>query len=234
MGGIGGRGPGEQKLEIDRRRVRDRIIRLEREIKKLQMRRATTRKKREKGELPIISIVGYTNAGKSTLLNSLTHSQVHVEDRLFATLDPTSRRLRFPRDTEALVTDTVGFIRDLPQDLLNAFRATLEELSRADLLVHVIDVSNPSFKEQMDACEKILSALGLEHISRVRVFNKADKFPDTIVLRNLCRLYDAVSISAVSPRTLIPLAGKIEELLLRQKSQAMSTASMSSMGDRHP
>ncbi|HJX30295.1 MAG TPA: GTPase HflX [Thermodesulfobacteriota bacterium] len=219
MGGIGGRGPGEQKLEIDRRRVRDRINRLEKEIKKLQARRITTRKKREKGDLPIISIVGYTNAGKSTLLNSLTHSQVHVEDRLFATLDPTSRRLRFPRDTEVIITDTVGFIRDLPQDLVNAFRATLEELSQADLLVHIIDVSNPNFKRQMDACEKILTDLELERIPMIRVFNKDDRFPDKVMLKNLCRLYDAMSISAVDTETLIPLTGKIEELILNQKSE---------------
>jgi GTP-binding protein HflX len=219
MGGIGGRGPGEQKLEIDRRRVRDRINRLEKEIKKLQARRITTRKKREKGDLPIISIVGYTNAGKSTLLNSLTHSQVHVEDRLFATLDPTSRRLRFPRDTEVIITDTVGFIRDLPKDLMNAFRATLEELSQADLLVHIIDVSNPNFKRQMDACEKILTDLELERIPMIRVFNKEDQFPDKVMLKNLCRLYDAISISAVNTATLIPLTEKIEELILNQKSE---------------
>ena len=219
MGGIGGRGPGEQKLEIDRRRVRDRINRLEKEIKKLHARRITTRKKREKGDLPIISIVGYTNAGKSTLLNSLTHSQVHVEDRLFATLDPTSRRLRFPRDTEVIITDTVGFIRDLPQDLVNAFRATLEELSQADLLVHIIDVSNPNFKRQMDACEKILTDLELGRIPMIRVFNKEDQFPDKGMLKNLCRLYDAMSISAVNTGTLIPLTEKIEELILNQKSE---------------
>ena len=219
MGGIGGRGPGEQKLEIDRRRVRDRINRLEKEIKKLQKRRITTRKKREKGDLPIISIVGYTNAGKSTLLNSLTHSHVHVEDRLFATLDPTSRRLRFPRDTEVIITDTVGFIRDLPQDLVNAFRATLEELSQADLLVHIIDVSNPNFKRQMDACEKILTDLELGRIPMIRVFNKDDQFPDQEMLKNLCRLYDAMSISAVNTETLIPLTEKIEELILNQKSE---------------
>ena len=219
MGGIGGRGPGEQKLEIDRRRVRDRINRLEKEIKKLHARRITTRKKREKGDLPIISIVGYTNAGKSTLLNSLTHSQVHVEDRLFATLDPTSRRLRFPRDTEVIITDTVGFIRDLPQDLVNAFRATLEELSQADFLVHIIDVSNPNFKRQMDACEKILTDLELGRIPMIRVFNKEDQFPDKGMLKNLCRLYDAMSISAVNTGTLIPLTEKIEELILNQKSE---------------
>jgi len=217
-GGIGGRGPGETKLEINRRRVRDRIARLEKEIRILQKQRITKRKKREKGALPVISIVGYTNAGKSTLLNSLTHSQVHVEDRLFATLDPTSRRLRFPRDTEAIITDTVGFLRDLPQDLVNAFRATLEELIQADLIVHLIDVSNPGFEKQMEACEQILYDLGLERIPKMRVFNKEDKFHDVTILKNLCRLYDAISISAINPATLITLTEKIEAFFLKQKT----------------
>jgi GTPase len=215
MGGIGGRGPGEQKLEIDRRRVRERIIRLEKEIGKLQHRRGTTRKQRTKGDVPIISIVGYTNAGKSTLLNSLTHSSVRVEDRLFATLDPASRRLRFPRDTEAIITDTVGFIRDLPKDLVTAFRATLEELNEADLLVHVIDISNPNYERQMEACEKLLTHLELDQIPLIRVFNKADRFEDKAVLDNLARLHEAINISALDPPTLIPLTERIEEMLLR-------------------
>lgn len=216
-GGIGGRGPGETKLEINRRRVRDRINRLEKEVRLLQQRRQTKRKRREKGDLPIISIVGYTNAGKSTLLNSLTHSEVHVEDRLFATLDPTSRRLRFPRDTEAIITDTVGFIRDLPQDLVSAFRATLEELHQADILLHVIDISSENFEQRMEACEMILSDLDLNHIPRIRVFNKEDRFPDKPLLQNLCRRHDAVSISALNPPTLLPLTETVEALLLRQK-----------------
>lgn len=222
MGGIGGRGPGEQKLEIDRRRVRERIIRLEKEIGKLQHRRGTTRKQRTKGDLPIISIVGYTNAGKSTLLNALTHSSVRVEDRLFATLDPASRRLRFPRDTEAIITDTVGFIRDLPKDLVTAFRATLEELNEADLLIHVIDVSNPNYQRQMEACEKLLTLLELDQIPLVRVFNKADRFEDRAMLDNLSRRYDALSISALTPSTLIPLTERIEEMLIRVRPPSAS------------
>ncbi|MCX8011741.1 MAG: GTPase HflX, partial [Desulfobacterota bacterium] len=228
MGGIGGRGPGEQKLEIDRRRVRDRITRLEKEIRNLQIRRSITRKKREKENLPIISIVGYTNTGKSTLLNSLTESQVKVEDRLFATLDPTSRRLRFPRDTEVIVTDTVGFIRNLPNDLLNAFRATLEELNQADLLIHLIDVSNPNFKRQMEACEKILGDLGLSKIPMIRVFNKEDKFLDKVMLKNLCRSYNAITISAIRPESLLNLTGKIEDLILSQKLNANPILTQSS------
>jgi len=217
MGGIGGRGPGEQKLEVDRRRVRERIHRLDKEIRKLQTRRTTKRKKRDRVNMPIISIVGYTNAGKSTLLNALTHSQVQVEDRLFATLDPTTRRLRFPRDTEAIITDTVGFMRDLPQDLVNAFRATLEELGDADLLLHLVDISSPGFKGHIEACNKILSDLALDRIARVLVFNKMDKFADKGMLKNLCRFYDAISISAINPATLIPLTERVEEALLKQR-----------------
>ncbi|MCG6537403.1 MAG: GTPase HflX, partial [Syntrophales bacterium LBB04] len=153
-GGIGGRGPGETKLEINRRRARDRIHRLEREMQEIEKAREQRRVKRGKMGLPIISIVGYTNAGKSTLLNTLTESRVFTEDRLFATLDPKSSRLRFPRDTEAIITDTVGFIRDLPRDLFAAFRATLDELHEADVLLHVIDISNPNFENHIGAVEK--------------------------------------------------------------------------------
>jgi GTP-binding protein HflX len=174
-GGIGGRGPGETKLEIDRRRVRDRITALERRIASLSENRALRRSQRNERGLPVLSIVGYTNAGKSTLLNALTDSSVLTEDKLFATLDPTSRRLRFPRDREVIVTDTVGFIRDLPPDLVNAFRATLEELGDADLLLHVVDASDPRHDDQIAAVERILADLGLDGKERVLVFNKADR-----------------------------------------------------------
>ena len=176
-GGIGGRGPGETKLEIDRRRVRDRITQLKRRIDALSSDRQLRRKKRNARGLPVISIVGYTNAGKSTLLNSLTESEVLVEDKLFATLDPTSRRLRFPRDREVIITDTVGFIRDLPEDLVNAFRATLEELDDADLLLHIIDAADPSLDAHVAAVEKILGELGLSEIPRLLVLNKIDRLP---------------------------------------------------------
>jgi len=161
MGGIGGRGPGEMKLEIDRRRVRDRISLLEKELKILSEARRQRKTRRIEKEIPIVSIIGYTNAGKSTLLNALTESKTFVEDKLFATLDTASRRLRFPREREVVVTDTVGFIRDLPKDLIVAFKATLEELEDADLLVHMADASNPRFEQHISSVERILSDLNL-------------------------------------------------------------------------
>ncbi len=194
-GGIGGRGPGETKLEVDRRRVRDRIVFLERKIDQLSQDRKTRRRQRSRKDLPIISIVGYTNAGKSTLLNALTKSEVLVENKLFATLDPTSRRLRFPREHEVIITDTVGFIRDLPKDLVNAFRATLEELEDASLLLHVIDASDPACFAQIAAVEKILSSLELLDAPRLLVWNKVDALSDEAV-HALLRQHGGVAVSA--------------------------------------
>ena len=174
MGGIGGRGPGETKLEVDRRRVRDRIHHLERQIEQIRTSRQVQRARRERRDLPIVSIVGYTNAGKSTLLNALTASTVTAEDRMFATLDPTSRRLRLPRDQEVIINDTVGFIRDLPPDLITAFRATLEEMEGSDLLIHLVDASSPQLDNHIASVEKILEELGLSDIPRLLVFNKSD------------------------------------------------------------
>jgi len=211
-GGIGGRGPGETKLEIDRRKVRDRIHRLSRELENLNRGRNVRRVQRQKNQLPVVSIIGYTNVGKSTLLNALTKSRVYVEDKLFATLDPTTRRLRFPRERDVIITDTVGFLRGLPKDLMDAFRATLEELKDADLLLHVIDSAHPRFEEQMGAVEKILEDLGLKFIPLLRVFNKADKL-DRETAEVLCRSFGGICISALDSGTFPPLLRAIEENL---------------------
>jgi len=200
-GGIGTRGPGETTLEINRRRTKTRIAQLEDDLRSLRKRRTLRRTKRSRKEMPTISIVGYTNAGKSTLLNSLTHSSVLVEDKLFATLDPISRRLRFPRDFEVIITDTVGFIRDLPKDLMESFSATLEELLEADLLLHVIDISNEQFEEQMDAVERTLGKLELHTKPTIKVFNKIDLAPAGFVERKV-RIHKGIGISAINPRTL--------------------------------
>ena len=213
-GGIGGRGPGETKLEIDRRRARDRIHLLEEKIDQLATDREVRRRQRGKAGVPIISIVGYTNAGKSTLLNSLTNSDVLAEDKLFATLDPTSRRLRFPRDREVVLTDTVGFIRDLPKDLVAAFRATLEELEDADLLLHVIDSSDPRHAQQAAAVERILGTLDLKETPRLLVFNKADRLADFGAA--LAHAENGVAISALKRQGFDGLLERCEALLWRE------------------
>jgi len=216
MGGIGGRGPGETKLEIDRRRIKDRIHRLEKELNHLGKGRWQRRTRRIDQDLPILSIVGYTNAGKSTLLNALTESAVAVENKLFATLDTASRRLRFPREREVIITDTVGFIRDLPPPLLGAFRSTLDELHDADLLLHVIDVSNPRFEDQLESVEALLGELDLGAIPLLRVFNKADKVEPGVAER-ICRRFGGIAISALDTVTFAPLLTEIEETLWGKK-----------------
>ncbi len=200
-GGIGARGPGETKLEIDRRRINDRIARLAKELKGVGRQRYHRRSRRRKHDVPVISLVGYTNAGKSTLLNTLTKSDIKAEDMLFATLDPTSRRLRFPTDMEVIITDTVGFIRNLPAELLKAFESTLEELFEADLLLHVIDLSNPSWKDQVEVVEQLLRELELDKIPCLRVYNKRDQAP--VEVCNNVR--DGVCVSALDRASLAGL-----------------------------
>ena len=210
-GGIGGRGPGETKLEINRRRVRERISRLNLELKEIKRQRSERRRLRNVRGLPVISIVGYTNAGKSTLLNALTHSHVGVRNRLFETLDPSSRRLRFPREREAIITDTVGFIRNLPESLMEAFAATLEELHDADLLLHVVDATSSRLEEQIKTVEEILVHLDLKQIPVLLVLNKADLLaPEES--RPLPKKMGGIAISALHPPSLSGLVERIEGL----------------------
>jgi GTP-binding protein HflX len=218
-GGIGGRGPGETKLETDRRRVRDRINRLERAIEEQRQRRQERRKARTRQALPVISIVGYTNAGKSTLLNALTKSEVHAEQRMFATLDPTSRRLRLPREQEVIINDTVGFIRDLPPDLISAFRATLEEIGGSSLLVHAVDISNPRWPQQIRSVKSILADLHLSDIPTILALNKTDLVDEEILDAALRQVQpeasEVIAISAISQASLTPLLEKAGAILAR-------------------
>ncbi|MFP4600537.1 MAG: GTPase HflX [Persicimonas sp.] len=215
-GGIGGRGPGETKLEINRRRAHDKIRELEQEIEKISQQREIRRKRRVQSDIPIVSVVGYTNAGKSTLLNGLTKSKVLSEDQLFATLRPTTRRLRYPGSREIILTDTVGFIHELPDELVSAFKATLEELDEADLLVHLVDISNENFEERMEAVNRILAEIGLDHKEQLLVFNKIDLVDDDIA-DALCRRFEAIPITALDLETAEPLIAEIEQRVFRQR-----------------
>jgi GTP-binding protein HflX len=223
-GGIGGRGPGETKLEIDRRRVRDRITQLEKEIEKLSYQREQRRKHRSRHQIPVVSLVGYTNAGKSTLLNALTNSRVYTAQKAFATLDPTSRRLRIPNEQEIVINDTVGFIRNLPDTLVNAFRATLEEISESSLLLHIVDAANPLFMKQIESVEKILLDLGYNKIPCIIVLNKTDLLPSETVQAikrsiEMEKQSDIITISAIKPQTLLPLVDKIAEYIRSSTTQ---------------
>jgi GTP-binding protein HflX len=211
-GGIGTRGPGETKLEVDRRRIDARIAHLTRQLASLAADQQLRRGKRLKAGLPILSIVGYTNVGKTTLLNALTQSVCLAADRPFATLDTASRRLRFPREREVLITDTVGFIRDLPPALFGSFKATLDELADADLLLHVVDCSAPDFRAQIEAVDGVLEELGLVAVPRLLVFNKIDRL-DPARAGHLCREWRAIGVAAVDRGSLGSLTAALEARL---------------------
>ncbi|XXU46942.1 GTPase HflX [Sorangium sp. So ce1014] len=219
-GGIGGRGPGETKLEIGRRRAKERVSFLEAQLKRLSRQREQRRRRRARLGVPVVSIVGYTNAGKSTLLNTLTGADVLAENKLFATLDTRSRRLRFPEEREVVITDTVGFIRELPKDLFAAFRATFEEAADADLLLHVVDVSDPARDQHIETTEALLTELDLIGIPRIVVFNKADLIAPEEGRRLLLGHPDAVLLSATDRETTRELLMKLAARLKSRWDEA--------------
>lgn len=228
-GGIGTRGPGEKKLEMDRRLIRDRIAQLNRELKDVKRHREITREQRSKNKVPVIAIVGYTNAGKSTLLNTLTGAGVLEEDKLFATLDSTTRNLKLPSKQEILLTDTVGFIRKLPHHLIEAFRSTLEEAKYADIILHVVDASNPQVDEQMYIVYETLDNLEVKDKLIITAFNKQDKVTNETVLRDF-RADHVVRISAKNGDGLDKLQEVIEEVLRAQKIYIEKTYSYAEAG----
>ena len=211
-GGIGTRGPGEKKLEMDRRLVKNRIASLNRELKEVKCHREVTRQQREKSGIPVAAIVGYTNAGKSTLLNRLTGAQVLSEDKLFATLDPTTRAMALPSGQQVLLTDTVGFIQKLPHHLIDAFRSTLEEAKYADVIIHVVDQSNPSFETQMHIVYDTLKELGVEEKPVLTLFNKADAVHEDGILRDF-RAQKALSVSAKTGENIEEAKLSLEDVL---------------------
>lgn len=227
-GGIGGRGPGETKLETDRRRVRTRISQLERQVDDLGRQRQERRRTRLETNLPIVSLVGYTNAGKSTLLNALTQSEVFAEKKMFATLDPTTRRLRLPYEQEVVINDTVGFIRDLPEALVSAFRATLEEIADSSLLVHVVDVSNPRMMQQSGSVNNILADLKFNEIKQLIVLNKADLIASDnveMIRDKLAREFgNVIAVSSLDRKTLRPLVAKMSEIIGIEQDETRGAA----------
>jgi GTP-binding protein HflX len=219
-GGIGGRGPGETKLEIRGRRARDRIAMLQKQLKKLTTKRALRRGQRQRSGVPVAALVGYTNAGKSTLLNAMTRSDVFAEDKLFATLDTTSRRMRFPDAREIVLTDTVGFIEHLPKDLLRAFEATLEELSDASLLVHVLDATDPDGEVHDRVVGEVLEQLGLDKLPVLRVLNKIDLVPED-EREILAQRWDATLVSATTRFGLGDLMKRLEAVIWREERREL-------------
>jgi len=217
-GGIGTRGPGEKKLEIDRRLIKNRIAQLRRELDDVVRHRELTREQRKRSGIPVAAIVGYTNAGKSTLLNKLTDAGILAEDKLFATLDPTTRSLKLPSTQEVLLTDTVGFIKKLPHHLIDAFRSTLEEAKFADMILHVVDTSNPQMDEQMYTVYETLQNLGVKDKPIITIFNKQDKIEESVIIRDFKADY-TVKISAKTGKGLDELKETIEAVLREQKVQ---------------
>ena len=215
-GGIGTRGPGEKKLEMDRRLIKGRIAQLNRELKEVKRHREVTREQRNRNHLPVVAIVGYTNAGKSTLLNKLTGASVLEEDKLFATLDPTTRGLKLQSKQEILLTDTVGFIRKLPHHLIEAFKSTLEEAKYADIILHVVDASNPQLDEQMHIVYETLRQLEVVNKPIITAFNKQDKADSEMIIRDFKADY-IVKISAKTGEGLENLLDTVEEVLRQQK-----------------
>lgn len=215
-GGIGTRGPGEKKLEMDRRLIKSRIAQLNRELRDVKRHREVTREQRSRNQVPVVAIVGYTNAGKSTLLNTLTGADVLEEDKLFATLDPTTRNLKLPSKQEILLTDTVGFIRKLPHHLIEAFKSTLEEAKYADIILHVVDASNPQMDEQMHIVYETLMNLEVRNKPIITAFNKQDKVSGEVILRDF-KADRIVNISAKTGAGLENLQNVIEEVLREQK-----------------
>lgn len=218
-GGIGGRGLGETKLEMDRRKNRERMAHLSRELDDIRRQRAFARGRRARNSMPVAALVGYTNAGKSTLLNRLTNSETIVGDRLFATLDPTTRRLRFPKERELVLADTVGFIRNLPKELLESFKATLEELEAANLLIHVADAGHKDLVQQMEAVETVLEDLELTKIPRILVLNKCDSLTP-LQKEELAQAWPrAIQVSAITGEGLQSLLNRLERQLLPDAPQ---------------
>lgn len=217
-GGIGTRGPGETKLEVDRRRIRDRISTLKKKLKKVEKNRAVQKQRREKAGIQVIALVGYTNAGKTTLFNNLTDEKAFVEDKLFATLDPLTRRIYLPGIGNALIVDTVGFIKNLPVHLVESFKSTLEGIRDARLLLHVVDVSNPQYENQMKEVDKIIAELGAQDVPSVIVLNKTDALDKPERLNLLLKTFpEAVPASALRDRELTALKRAITEKLACKK-----------------